>query len=234
MIVGICGLTKSGKSAAGNVLVGAHNYAAIAFGDAIKRVLMEVYDFTVEQLWGSEKEVPDKRFPREHSFEWDSDGRRKCSCCGMAGAKELDGSKCYLTPRHAMKTLGTEWGRNCYWDTWARRAVKDALTVLDDHLEYNREVGVVPAITRDYDGVVIPDVRFKNEMQVIREAGGKLVRIVRPGYEKPQWDHLSETEQLTVPDSEFNYIMHNQGTLEDLALKVEDMTMLLEDLEEPM
>jgi hypothetical protein len=71
--------------------------------------------------------------------------------------------------------------------------------------------------------VVIPDSRFKNELALIQRAGGKTIRIKRPGVEVPAWQHASETEQMEIPDSEFDYIVVNDGTLDDLALKVQAM-----------
>lgn len=47
-----------------------------------------------------------------------------------------------------------------------------------------------------YPIVLVPDVRFKNEAQFIRDAGGLLVRVIRPGFvadDRPA-DHISETD----------------------------------------
>jgi len=232
MIVGICGLTKSGKSAAADVLVKDHGYVAVAFGDALKRILMELFNFTEEQLWGSKKEVPDERYPRPtHEFD---DGEQWCKVCGMlihdtelvGGIKRL--KTCYLTPRYAMQTLGTEWGRKCYSNVWVEQTMRVVDDLLHFPFRYTPSVGLIQDGDESVESsnVVIPDVRFKSEMDGVAGAGGKLVRITRPGHEKPKWDHPSETEQLTVPDSEFDYIIHNNGTLEDLALKVEEMMMV--------
>lgn len=70
------------------------------------------------------------------------------------------------------------------------------------------------------NGVVIPDVRFINEWTAIKAAGGKVVRIKRPGYENPQWNHPSETEQLLLEDDQFDYILHNDGGLEELVDRI--------------
>lgn len=65
------------------------------------------------------------------------------------------------TPRHAMQTLGTEWGRECigpdFWTGLAARRIAAALNA-----------GV---------SVVVDDCRFANEAEVIRGLGGKVVRI---------------------------------------------------------
>lgn len=56
------------------------------------------------------------------------------------------------TPRHMMQTLGTEWGRNCIdQDIWVK--------VMKAHLE---KIGGT---------FVIPDIRFDNEADLVREYG---------------------------------------------------------------
>lgn len=65
------------------------------------------------------------------------------------------------TPRHAMQTIGTEWGRglihpDLWVNAWAARAANDNL-------------------------VVAEDVRFPNEEATIRRAGGWVIGIERPG-----------------------------------------------------
>jgi hypothetical protein len=63
-----------------------------------------------------------------------------------------------------MQTLGTEWGRNLigpqFWtgiaQHWAQRNLQDG------------------------HSVVIDDVRFPNEAEVIKRMGGILVRVIRP------------------------------------------------------
>lgn len=69
------------------------------------------------------------------------------------------------TPRHAMQTLGTEWGRNLIApDIWVaawRHAVH----------------GVLASGGR----VVVDDCRFRNELGAAMEMGGVAVRLVRDG-----------------------------------------------------
>jgi len=78
------------------------------------------------------------------------------------------------TPRHAMQTLGTEWGRNCLHPNlwvrlWAERAGTKRMVVTDD-------------------------CRFPNEMDMIRINGGLLIRIVPgfPGFKDAPVQHESE------------------------------------------
>lgn len=87
------------------------------------------------------------------------------------------------TPREVMQTLGTEWGRKLVSDDlWA--------TILVNH-----------AKSMDDEVVVVPDVRFQNEVNILRENGGSIFRIERPGL--PTDDtHESETgiDELLVDE----------------------------------
>ena len=63
------------------------------------------------------------------------------------------------TPRYAMQTIGTEWGRDmigpCLWTTsWARRvhAQEGAVTLVDD-VRFPNEITTVQALAHKYGGV---------------------------------------------------------------------------------
>lgn len=84
--------------------------------------------------------------------------------------------------------------------------------------EYRRSIdpsywtrALVPA-----DLTVIPDVRFENEMDFVRDCGGQLWRVVRPG--KSGDKHVSEELARTAVGMDVEIV--NNGTLEDLEQKV--------------
>jgi hypothetical protein len=130
--------------------------------------------------------------------------------------------------------LGTEWGRNCYPNTWAELCVRTAQTLLTEPIaRYDQKQGLyfldelggtTAGNTMTTKGVVIPDCRFRNEMIAIRAAGGKVLRITRPGagLSGGRELHPSETEQASIPDSEFDHVIQNSGTLEDLRAAVRE------------
>ena len=62
--------------------------------------------------------------------------------------------------------------------------------------------------------VVITDVRFPNEADLILGLGGELVRVDRPGVRAGD-QHASESQVLSLPATS---ILRNTGTLEDLAI----------------
>jgi hypothetical protein len=72
-----------------------------------------------------------------------------------------------------------------------------------------------------YSGVVIPDVRFKNEIEAIKNvAGGKVVRISRPASPTTligrAAKHSSETELQAIDPKLFDYIFQNDSDLHTL------------------
>ena len=125
-----------------------------------------------------------------------------------------------FTPRVALQILGTDILRNHFHaDIWVlsmEARIKDAK-----------------------QNVVITDVRFPNEVRIIRELGGKIVRIKRG--DDPEWFSLAASDHESMPviypnihASEYSwasttpdYLIDNKGTIEDLRKIVND---LLEDL----
>lgn len=64
---------------------------------------------------------------------------------------------------------------------------------------------------------VITDVRFPNEAAMVRQLGGKIWQVRRPGYEAGGTGHASDTDGSEFEPDE---ILWNQNTLEELRVKV--------------
>lgn len=102
------------------------------------------------------------------------------------------------TPRHAMQTLGTEWGRNLIhpdiWvDCWKRKA------------------------SLCKDRIVVDDARFPNEFRIIEELNGIIVNIERA----PTLNEPHESEQHK-PSRVFDMIS-NGLTINDLHDDIDQM-----------
>lgn len=205
MIIGLVGLAGSGKDTVADMLQRFHGFRKVAFADPLKRIARDVYDFTDEQLWGPSeyRNAADLRYPRETS---------------------PGGVVNYLSPRYALQTLGTEWGRDCYADTWVDMGIRIARELLDPNggKDYDAKVGVFRSTCPPPAGVVFSDCRFVNEERKIKAAGGKVVRIVRPGagLAGAAGLHASEVEQLQI---KADVEIVNAGTLDELRENVRGM-----------
>jgi hypothetical protein len=205
MIIGICGLAGSGKDTAADSLVLGHHFVKLAFADLMKRFCKEVFDFSDEQLWGpsANRNAPDPRYPRK-----------------VYGSDEVHE---YLTPRYALQTLGTEWGRDCYPNVWVDYALRKAKE-LDgaEGVHYDAKLGIFRCARPRIEGVAISDVRFWNELESIKKAGGKVIRVKRSGAGLGGANglHPSEVEQASIADACFDAVIQNDGSLADLHDKV--------------
>jgi hypothetical protein len=113
------------------------------------------------------------------------------------------------SPRHALQTLGTEWGRACMGeDFWVE--------------QFNRRAGL-------YDKVVVPDVRFPNECDIIRKSGGKVFRV-DAGARVPHDEfstHSSETEIDRLP---VDGVIDNSGLKSSILKQIQRVMQLNVDV----
>lgn len=73
------------------------------------------------------------------------------------------------------------------------------------------------AIKQGITSIVITDVRYDSEANMIKELGGKIIKINRSFTTTKHTDHSSEQGIL---DSNVTYTVSNDGTIEDLIEKV--------------
>lgn len=101
------------------------------------------------------------------------------------------------SPRELLQTLGTEWGRGLVRaDIWLRVA----------------EQRLGRALDAGFSRVAFADLRFDNEAEWIRERGGVVVWITRPGGAACR-EHVSEAG---IGPHLVDFTVHNDGTVDDL------------------
>lgn len=120
--------------------------------------------------------------------------------------KELPVEPYGVSPRVMMQTIGTEWGRNLINENiWLLRAEQVIAEWLRDDPELK--------------GVVLPDVRFENEASWVREQGGLIVHLERPGTTEVA-AHASESGIAPHQD---DYLVLNDGSIDELNEQLADI-----------
>jgi hypothetical protein len=126
-----------------------------------------------------------------------------------------------FSPRIMLQNLGTEWGREVVdKDIWVNKMVNTAEQVLAG-TEYSRETGLTDQQLSKPSGVVVSDVRFDNELDVLKKIGGKVVRVKRDASDRKSKtvgiaSHASEMAQDAFVDDKFDCILSNNGSIADL------------------
>lgn len=229
-IIGLAGRRGSGKDTTAGIIQellepSEHHdgpehpvtFYGISFARPIKEFVQLVFDMSDEQVWGSEKEAPDRRYSRMTSMARMKEAERQVFQKFIARyhlpvspheleffltEREADGEygPPFLTSRYAQQTLGTEWGRMSFDRVW--------VDLVRKQLQKLRET--VPTFV-----AVVTDVRFPNEAEAVRAEGGVLWRVSRG---KPSW-YAHESEAL-VDTLEVDAEIDNNGTLEQLRERI--------------
>lgn len=106
-----------------------------------------------------------------------------------------------LTARKIMQTLGKEWGREQIDpNLWTTIAARKARKLIEDG-----------------DRVVIDDLRFPNEYDLVKNMGGEAWCLYNPRVEIPVSGHQSEG---LLDNHAFDKALINSGTIEDLETSV--------------
>lgn len=106
------------------------------------------------------------------------------------------------TPRYALQTLGTEWGREMIGDSIWLSAWEHTCDSLGAH------------------HIVADDVRFRNEMEYIHFIGGVIFEVTRPGYTTIGSDHESEHNWKRHRDM-VDWTIINDGDADTLRARLE-------------
>lgn len=154
-LIAFTGQAGSGKSTAASALL-VHGWARVKFADPLKDMLRAFY----RSVGLTEHRIYEK-----------IEGSGKEQPCPYLAD---------TTPRHAMQTLGTDWGREC----------------LGDNVWVNAWHARVRLLLDQGKDVVADDCRFPNEAEAVRLLGGTVVRVRGRGGIGS--DHASEKMDLVA------------------------------------
>jgi len=103
-----------------------------------------------------------------------------------------------MTPVELWVALGTKAIRNNVYDrTWLDYLLKT------DHKA---------------DVLIVPDIRFPNEAAAVKDAGGVLIKIVRPGY----GPRKTVADRALVGYDDWDYVLGSEGTMQALDNSTQD------------
>jgi hypothetical protein len=173
-LIAICGFKGAGKSTLTKFLQTTHGYESISLSEPVKKMLETILKYQGVSINTINRML-------------------------FGDLKET--STVYLSgksPRQALQTLGTEWGREIiHPDFW--------LNIWQNQIKNFRKV-------------VCDDLRFLSETKLMLKLNATIIRIQRG---EPVKDlHISEQEQLQIPHT---FVVKNNGTKDELFHFVTDL-----------
>jgi hypothetical protein len=241
--LGISGLAGSGKDLVADWFWKEKNFVKVAFSDPMKRFVHRLFNFPVKALWGPSEE-------RNRSYSISDDWWYAALGALGDASNELLNSVMLLTDRVQgyltlmdwfnklrqenreiistrviLQTMGTEWGRTLDPLMWTRYAHQVIRELKEQGLEYTQEAGVTTGKCGiPYNGAVIPDHRFLNEIQHTQQRGGYVIRVRRTSKKEEVVGvagHASETEQRILPDDTFNLVLEFEEGIDRVYQRLE-------------
>lgn len=114
-----------------------------------------------------------------------------------------------LTVRQLLINLGNDFGRTNKPDIWLRN--------FDNRL--NKQIKKKTGI------IIVTDCRFRNEFDHLKNLGFYQIRLLR--ITDIKINDVSETNQDGIYDAEFDYVLNNNGTLNNLRDEVKNIILQL-------
>ena len=172
-------------------------YEKVALADSLKDTLSVLFGIPVEKFY--ERDFKEHFYIKGLEITDTPDNiLDEDSFIKMLNKKDFSFLKThFITIRQLLQCFGTEIVRGLFGNAfWAERAMKHT-----------------------FDKMIITDLRFKVELEAVRKRNGLVLYIDNPNCIPEQ--HASESEVLEMKDNhDFDFIIENNGTLEDLFNKI--------------
>lgn len=195
-VVGFCGLAGSGKNTAAAFLQ-EYGYNCIAFADPLREALLRL-DPIVIASHGKSGISPSSGLP----ITWCNRLSKLVDAVGWDEAKKSS------DVRTLLQVFGTEIVREMFgYDAWV------------DLAQQRMEDMVLDGLNAKF---AITDLRFSNELDMIKSYGG-LVVCITGGKSDPSLPVMQHKSEQFDYKKHADFIINNDGTLEDLRDQVLDV-----------
>ena len=119
--------------------------------------------------------------------------------------------------RKFLQWIGTEWAREKDPDIWVKLTIQESKKIINEHFENKKEI----------PNLYCSDVRFINEFNELKKDGWVMIKILRSNNINDErigngkYEHISENQLDLMEDSNWDYVIENNGSKEELFEKLE-------------
>jgi len=205
MIVSIYGRNNAGKTTLANMLVDKYNFVRLSFAGALREIVKSY--FGIDNSWKTDtfwNMYSDKKYLTgvESLFSIINNANDIKYLMLNRVSKATTKRQAY---RITMELVGTELFRNLILkDIWIAITVFNVFRYLGEG-----------------KNIVIDDMRFNNEYEVLSNLNAVFIKIVSP-FEEPMGTHES---QKYTDDFRKDYVIYNDGTKDDLFEKFKELNI---------
>jgi hypothetical protein len=187
-IIGLSGYARAGKDEVAKTLAKSHGFSHIAFADKLRAALLALNPIVSYVGWHDN-----------------------------AGHRILPTEDTYVTVENVINAYGWDGYKSSEYEPEIRRLLQRLGSVVGRQI-LGVNICVIAALTGwpDDAKIAVSDVRFPNEAQRIKDMGGVIWRVNRPGV-GPANSHPSET---ALDDWDFDWVYENRSDLGGLATDI--------------
>jgi hypothetical protein len=201
--IAISGKANSGKNTAAHLIADKfceyiEEYTMLAFADPIKEMALLMFPWANKKCLYGPSKLRNNIIPHAANKQGEP-----------------------LTYRQALIDMGT-LGRSYKSDIWVD-VLADRIKKSPDRDFIYQQPLVFPAPPIDKTLLLITDLRFVNEMEYLKSEGFFIIRLLRDTDQII--NHGTETEQEKIRDDEFNLIIDNNSTLENLTKQIDQIRL---------
>lgn len=206
----LSGKSRNGKDALFEACKEVCGWKKVAFADALKSKVADLYNFSHEQMYCNLKDEQDERYPNLYDPAFIKatlpTGLRQD---GFQFAPTIVNPdyKPFLTPRRVLQVFGQDQ-RKLFPDIWA---------------SYVFSTAIPNCIKEGFNSFVVTDLRFKNEIKVAESFKNNNFNIVKVRVNRPGVGALSGANDISETDLDdykgWDFIIQNDLGLNELKVK---------------
>lgn len=196
MIVFLVGKKGSGKSTCSQYLIDNHNFIKLSFAKPLKECVACLY--RVDEKLLDSLEYKETKLAKPWIWNKEKYDQLCAFFCIRADIPIVD--RVFNTPREAMQYIGT-----------------DILRTIDPNFHINKTKPKIIKANINKQNIVLDDVRFCNERDMLCKYGAIGIYINRPNLLEDS--HSSENE---LNHTMFDKLIKNDGTKEELLVKFKE------------
>ena len=180
-LVVFAGRKGSGKSELSKFLINNYDFKKISFADPLKRILSELYNWDLKDLYSQEGKEKELSSP----VKWDEEACNHLNKILKSNFPYNNKNIEFKTRRQALQYIGTDFLRN-----------------IDENFHCKQ---MTEFLSKNNGKFVIDDLRFKNELDVIKNFPNIAVFIVRPS----NFDYSNHESEIDLTVDQFDNVIIN-------------------------